>query len=153
MGLPPFGGNIKDQGQRRAGNGERDRSLQAPCRGLFCASATLAPFLYPELRFVGSGQGRHRNDLVPARECGVVRGLEGEAHQAEQRVQPRSDGAAGCATSTRYCQVTAGSGKSATRSGRMISLTSVLSGGTKAAVKPRTRHESGTGGRVGHACS
>ena len=36
---------------------------------------------------VGSGQGRHRNDLVPARECGVVRGLEVEAHQAEQRVQ------------------------------------------------------------------
>ena len=42
---------------------------------------------YPELRFVGSGQGRHRNDLVPARECGVVRGLAVEAHQAEQRVQ------------------------------------------------------------------
>ena len=36
---------------------------------------------------VGSGQERHRNDLVPARECGVVRGLEVEAHQAEQRVQ------------------------------------------------------------------
>ena len=36
---------------------------------------------------VGSGQGRHRNDLVPAREGGVVRGLEVEAHQAEQRVQ------------------------------------------------------------------
>ena len=36
---------------------------------------------------VGSGQGRHRNDWVPARECGVVRGLEVEAHQAEQRVQ------------------------------------------------------------------
>ena len=36
---------------------------------------------------VGSAQGRHRNDLVPARECGVVRGLEVEAHQAEQRVQ------------------------------------------------------------------
>ncbi len=36
---------------------------------------------------VVSGQGRHLNGLVPARECGVVRGLEIEAHQAEQRVQ------------------------------------------------------------------
>ena len=36
---------------------------------------------------VGSGQGRHHNDLVPAREGGVVRGLEVAAHQAEQRVQ------------------------------------------------------------------
>ena len=36
---------------------------------------------------VGSGQGRHHNDLAPAREGGVVRGLEVAAHQAEQRVQ------------------------------------------------------------------
>ena len=32
-------------------------------------------------------KGRHHNDLVPAREGGVVRGLEVAAHQAEQRVQ------------------------------------------------------------------
>ena len=36
---------------------------------------------------VGSGQGHHHNNLVPAREGGVVRGLEVAAHQAEQRVQ------------------------------------------------------------------
>ena len=36
---------------------------------------------------VGSGQGRHHNHWVPAREGGVVRGLEVAAHQAEQRVQ------------------------------------------------------------------
>ena len=36
---------------------------------------------------VGSGQRRQLNDLVPARECGVVRGLEVEAHHPEQRVQ------------------------------------------------------------------
>ncbi len=36
---------------------------------------------------VGSGQGRHLNIRVPARECGVVRGLEVQAHQAQQRVQ------------------------------------------------------------------
>ena len=35
------------------------------------------------------GQGRHHNDLVPAQEGGVVRGLEVAAHQAEQRVQKR----------------------------------------------------------------
>ncbi len=36
---------------------------------------------------VGSGQGRHHSNLVPAREGGMVRGLEVAAHQAEQRVQ------------------------------------------------------------------
>ena len=36
---------------------------------------------------VDSGQWRHLNGLVPARECGVVRGLEAQAHQAKQRVQ------------------------------------------------------------------
>ena len=34
-----------------------------------------------------SGQGRHLNVRVPTRERGVVRGLEVQAHQAQQRVQ------------------------------------------------------------------
>ena len=60
-----------------------------------CAFHSPQPRIFSPVEFddqvdravVGSGQGRHRNDLVPARECGVVRGLEVEAHQAEQRVQ------------------------------------------------------------------
>ena len=39
------------------------------------------------IRSIGPSWARHHNHLVPAREGGVVRGLEVAAHQAEQRVQ------------------------------------------------------------------
>ena len=64
------------------------------CLGLvrvpFAATQNLEPFgINDQINraIVGSGQGWHHNDLLSARECDVVRGLEVAAHPNEQRVQ------------------------------------------------------------------